>query len=773
MPVCGIIEVEDNTMNDTSYSRYDISQELLQKRYLKRDPTGNIIETPQQMYMRVARTAAEVEKQYNGTEAQVQQLSEVFYKLMADGLFQPNSPTLMNAGEKEGLLSACFVLPVNDSIDEIFQAVRNTAIIQKAGGGTGFTFDRLRPAGDLVGSTGGMTSGPISFWKVIAETTNAIQQGAHRRGANMGMMTIEHPDIVKFVHAKQDPEAFHNFNISVKITDRFFDTLHNNPNAPHVVTNLRTGLAYVLPKSIPVHTYRLQDLELKDNQKGPCFSVQDVWQMIVDNAYATGEPGICFIDRINRDNPTPHLGSISTTNPCGEQPLMDYEACNLGSINVSKFVQPDRGDLDWEKLAQTFQYAVRFLDNVIDVNYWPIPEIREMSLGNRKIGLGIMGFADALVLLGIRYDSDEAVMLADKLGNSIQTAAHKASETLARERGSFPNWKGSVWDREYHKPMRNAACSTIAPTGSISIIAGCSSGIEPIYKTACKRLALDSSEFIQIHPLLERVGTEQGWMTDEVRAKLRSGEPANKIKEIPRELSDVLITAHEISPQWHVRMQAAFQTHIDNAVSKTVNLPAQATIQDVDRIFKLAYKLGCKGITVYRDNCRPKQVLSGATESHPSEDERTVPRARPKTTSGLSTKFRMGCGTLFVTVNRDEKGICEVFANLGKAGGCPSQTEATCRAVSAALRSGVDPMVMIDQLSKIRCLSTAVARKTNNEVDVLSCPDAIARALREAVGLSEEKEVPLFRQTCEDCGRAMRREANCAVCDFCGISRCG
>lgn len=768
-----MIKLRNKELAESGFSQPDISLEVLKRRCLLKDHEGNIIETPEQMYMRVATTIAEVESKYGVARQMIQLLCEIFYKLMASGKFLPNSPTLMSAGQPEGLLSACFVLPVNDSINEIFEAVRNTALIQKAGGGTGFAFDKLRPTGDIVASSGGTTSGPISFWRVIAETTNAIQQGAHRRGANMGMMSVEHPDILKFIHAKQDMTSFNNFNISVKVTDSFMNALCETPNAQHMVTNPRTQQSYVIPRTVDLHTYRIQDLTPVDERRDDCFTVLEIWKMITTNAHTTGEPGVCYIDRVNEDNPTPALGSINATNPCGEQPLLDFEACNLGSLNISKFVLPDGSDLDWEALGEATDFSVRFLDDVIEANHWPIPEIMNISLGNRKIGLGIMGFADTLVLLGIRYDSDEAVDFAKRLSGFIQDKAHQASRKLAQQRGSFPNWQDSIWNTDRQIPMRNAACTTIAPTGSISIIAKCSSSIEPIFKLVYKRRALDGTEFVQLHPLLERLGAKQGWLNEQIRAELISGVDPREIRGIPVDLGEIFVTAHEIAPEWHVRVQAAFQSNVDNAVSKTVNLPADATVDDVDRIFKLAYKLRCKGVTVYRDNSRNNQVLSAVQTSQISIGETSRPRSRPRTTIGQTSKFRMGCGTLFVTVNRDEEGICEVFANLGKAGGCPSQTEATCRAMSAALRSGVDPRVMIDQLHGIRCMSAAVAKKSNKGVDVLSCPDAIARALEEAMDSKDVAYKPPFRRTCEECGHPMRWEANCAVCDFCGHSNCG
>jgi len=763
-----MIELNNTGIVESEIVQHDISLEVLKRRCLHKDHDGNVIETPKQMYMRVAKTIAEVESKYGVAKQIIQLLTEIFYKLMAGGQFLPNSPTLMNAGHTEGLLSACFVLPVNDSINEIFEAVKNTALIQKAGGGTGFAFDKLRPTGDIVASSGGTTSGPISFWRVIAETTNAIQQGAHRRGANMGMLSVEHPDILKFIHAKQDLTSFNNFNISVKITDAFMNTLRKNPNAPHIVTNPRTAQIYFIPRTVSLHSYRIQDLKPLGRDKNNCYTVQDIWKIIITNAHATGEPGVCYIDRVNEDNPTPELGSINATNPCGEQPLLDYEACNLGSLNISKFVVPDSSDLDWQALGEATEYAVRFLDDVIDANHWPIPEIRDISLGNRKIGLGIMGFADVLVLLDIRYDSDKAVNFAKRLGQFIQEHAHEASQKLAEKRGSFPNSHGT----NYHTHMRNATCTTIAPTGSISIIAKCSSGIEPIFSLAYRRRALDGAEFVQLHPLIERLGAEQGWMNERVRAELLSGADIRQIGSVPKKIAEVLVTAHEITPEWHVRIQAAFQSNIDNAVSKTVNLPVNATIDDVDRIFQLAYDLNCKGVTVYRDNSRQSQVLSTVQISEQPGEIALGPRPRVRVTTGKTSKFRMGCGTLFVTVNRDDKGICEVFANLGKAGGCPSQSEATCRAISAALRSGVDPKVMIDQLGGIRCLSAAVARKANKGVDVLSCPDAIARALEEALEGADIAQKYRYVRKCPECGQILRFESGCDVCD-CGYSKCG
>ncbi|MFH1613775.1 MAG: TSCPD domain-containing protein [Planctomycetota bacterium] len=550
--------------------------------------------------------------------------------------------------------------------------------------------------------------------------------------------------------------------------------LLNNPDAIHVVINPRTGKKYAIPRSVKAGSYTIADLvPVEKATVEDCFTTKEIWDIIVKNAWSNGEPGILYEDEINRTNTTPHIGRIESPNPCGEQPLLPYEACILGSIDVSKFVDTGSIDLDWDKLAETTTLAVRFLDDMIDANHYPITKIRETTLGNRRIGLGVMGFAYMLILRGVRYGSDESIEIAGKLASFIQEHAHKASEQLAKKRGSFPNWKGSLWDVKYHRPMRNATCTTIAPTGSISRIAGTSSSIEPIYSITTKSLILDGQEFIQSDPLIERLGNEQGWLTDKVRDLLIQGVPPKEIPEIPQRLADVLVTAHEVTPEEHVRIQAAFQKHTDNAVSKTVNLSSDATIEDVDKIFRLAHQLNCKGITVYRDGCRDNQVISAAHKNTGPSPNEIKPRPRAPKTTGETTKYTMGCGKLYVTVNKDERGLCEVFANLGKAGGCPAQSEATCRIISAAIRSGVEPAVLIEQLKGIRCLSTVSRRKTNKDINVLSCPDAIARAIKEALGQNDNQtEISLINK-CPDCSYPLRRESGCNVCDNCGYSKCG
>ena len=728
------------------------------------------------MFRRVASVVAGVEEQYGTPRSARQAWENAFYHLMASGDFLPNSPTLMNAGRDGGMLSACFVLSVPDSINGIFEALKQTAQVQKAGGGTGFAFDQLRPTGDLVTSSGGTTSGPISFMGVFAAATSAIQQGAFRRGANMGMMSIHHPDILRFITAKDLPGALGNFNLSVKVTDRFMANLKNNPSRPHIVQNPRTGDEYAIPKTVAPNAYTLADLVPTDCTNGDCFTAADVWDLIVSHSHRTGEPGICFIDTVNRDNPTPDCGRIEATNPCGELPLLPNEACNLGSINLPRFVTPDGRDLDWRRLRKVIRRAVRFLDNVIDANNYPTSQIRQMTLANRKIGLGVMGFADMLILRGIRYDSPEAETLARTIAGFLKETAHTASKRLARIKGHFPNWPASRWAQPPERAMRNAACTAIAPTGSISIIAGCSSGIEPIYSLATARLALDGQEFFELHPLLERLGREQGWLTQTVQDAIVQGQPLGKIPGVPGPIAELFVTAHAVSPQWHVRLQTAWQISIDGAVSKTVNLPAHATLQEVDQIFRFAHELGSKGITMYRDGSRTGQTLSQPGHTMPQGSSRFMgPRDRALVTTGRTFKARVGCGTIFTTVNRDATGVCEVFAALGKAGGCPAQSEATARAVSIALRCGIDPTVLIDQLKGIRCLSTCIARKDNHDIVALSCPDAIAQAIEQA--LADEplhRPVPVAdRRQCSHCNQPMRREAGCFVCDRCMFNSCG
>ncbi len=552
--------------------------QVLARRYLLRDENGKIKETPKQMLKRVASAVARAEEKFGHLPDKTY---EEFFELMVNLDFLPNSPTLMNAGTEMGQLSACFVVPVEDSLEGIFEAVKAMALIQKSGGGTGFSFSRLRPKGDIVRSTKGIASGPVSFMKVFDVTTDVIKQGGKRRGANMGILRVDHPDIFEFVTAKKEEGSFNNFNLSVAVTDEFMEAVKKD--STYYLVNPRSG------------------------KKIKKVKARSVFDLIVANAWKTGDPGLVFIDEVNRKNPTPHLGQIESTNPCGEQPLLPYESCNLGSINLSKMVR--NGKVNWKKLEKTVKKAVQFLDDVIEVNQFPLPQIAKMTLQNRKIGLGVMGLAEFLILLGIPYDSQKALHVAQKVMKFISEKAREASVELGLKRGSFPSFKGSLWEKKGFPAMRNATCTTIAPTGTISIIANTTSGIEPLFALVYIREALEGIRLIEVNPVFETWLKEKGW-ADKKRllAIAREGSLKN-LSEFPPEWRRLFVTALDIEVDWHVKMQAAFQKYTDNAVSKTVNLPADSTPDDVRRIFLLAYDLKCKGITVYRYGSRKEQVL--------------------------------------------------------------------------------------------------------------------------------------------------------------------
>jgi len=737
----------------------DNALRVLERRYLSKDGDGKVIETPQELFHRVARHIASAESHYDD-KADVSSWEEAFYQLMTNLDFLPNSPTLMNAGHELGQLSACFVLPIEDSMESIFDAVKYTALIHKSGGGTGFSFSRLRPTSDRVGSTGGIASGPVSFMRAFDVTTDVIKQGGMRRGANMAILNVEHPDILKFITAKEDPEALTNFNLSVAVTDKFMKAVEKGTD--YNLMNPRTR-------------------EVTDK-----LNAKEVFDKIVDMAWRTGDPGIVFIDEINRHNPTPKLGKIESTNPCGEQPLLPFESCNLGSINLSKMVadKDSQPYIDYDKLSQTVKLAVRFLDDVIEVNQFPLPEITEMTKTTRKIGLGVMGFADMLIQLGIPYDSEQGLVVAEEIAHFISEEADKASIELAEERGVFPAFQKSIYATPDGPRFRNASRTTIAPTGSLSIIANCSSGIEPLFALSYVRHILEGEEFIEVNPYFEETAKSGGFYSQNLMKQLAEGKRLKDIEEVPEEIKKLFIPAHDISPEWHVKMQAAFQKFTDSAVSKTVNFPHDATPEDVAKVYMLAYQEGLKGITIYRDRSRESQVLTVGEEVKKPEGK-LAPRKRPKVTTGITERVNTGCGYIYVTVNFDSRGISEVFSTLGKAGGCAAaQLEAISRLISLALRSGIDVDSIVKHLRGIRCPSIAWEQGHA----ILSCADAIASVLekyiREKTETNEKSTNPntpsqnpelvkSWAGQCPDCGGPLIYQEGCNICLACGFTKCG
>ena len=723
---------------------------VLERRYLKRDKEGKILETPVQMFHRVADTIASAEKKFN-EQADTAVIAEEFFRMISQLEFLPNSPTLMNAGRELGQLSACFVLPVGDSMEEIFDAVKFTALIHKSGGGTGFSFSRLRPANDVVLTTKGISSGPISFMRVFDVATETIKQGGTRRGANMGILRVDHPDIMDFIMCKADKKQLNNFNISVGLTEAFMQAVEKDEN------------------------YDL--INPRDGQNSGTLNARKVFNRIITQAWENGEPGIVFLDRLNRDNPTPHIGTIESTNPCGEQPLLPYESCNLGSINLGKMVQG--GQIDWKRLKEVVHLAVHFLDNVVEINNYPLPQIAAMTMGNRKIGLGVMGWADMLIQLGIPYDTEEAVELACKVMSFINEEGHSASQSLAKTRGAFPNFKGSLYDKKGAPAIRNATVTTIAPTGTISIIANASSGVEPLFAVSYIRQVMDNDILVEVHPLFEAIAKEKGFYSPELMQKIAEHGTLRDIQEIPQDIRNLFVTAHDITPDVHIRMQAAFQKNTDNAVSKTVNFANGATVQDVARVYELAYKLDCKGVTIYRDGSRDQQVLSVAKKEQPdaaaapAKDTSTSKRERPKVLKGWTYQMQTGCGPLYVTVNEDSTGLFELFTTMGKAGGCAaSQSEAIGRMVSLAWRSGLQARQVIKQLQGISCHSPSGF----GENKVLSCADAVAKAIQAHLsangGKVQHTKRVFLKGACPDCGGIVEHEGGCAVCRLCGYSEC-
>ncbi|MHC4267099.1 MAG: adenosylcobalamin-dependent ribonucleoside-diphosphate reductase [Planctomycetota bacterium] len=561
------------------------SRIVLEERYLKKNRLGEVIETPEEMFSRIAGNIALADAKYK-SNVDIGILEHQFQSVMANQEFLPNSPTLMNAGREFQQLAACFVLPIEDSIESIFNAIKHAALIHQSGGGTGFSFSNIRPRNDIATTSGGRASGPVSFMKVFNEATEAINLGGFRRGANMAVLKIDHPDILEFITAKDSEGSLVNFNISVAITDKFMTALQNNSKYPLV--NPRNGAV----------------------KRELC--TREIFDKLIHAAWKNGEPGAIFIDTINKTNPTPYVGDIESTNPCGEQPLLPYESCVLGSINLTKMLTQDNGNyiINWEKLSDTIKLGVHFLDNVIDMNTFPLIDVERITKGNRKIGLGVMGFADMLIRMGMPYDSVDALNIAEKLMSFISKEADIASSRLAEERGVFPNFEKSELNKPDLPKLRNATRTTIAPTGTLSIIANCSFGIEPLFALSYSHHILEKKYISGLHPLFENEAREKGFYSPDLVKEISTKGSIKNIKGIPEDVKQVFVTSRDISPEWHIRMQAAFQKHVDNAVSKTINFPKDTTKEDVERSFILAYESGCKGITIYRDKSRMSQALS-------------------------------------------------------------------------------------------------------------------------------------------------------------------
>ena len=795
---------------------------VLERRYLVKDDLGKPVERPQDLFWRVARTIAAPDRTYGASDRAVESLAETFFELMATRVWMPNSPTLMNAGRPLGQLSACFVLPVEDALSNgrsgIYDTLRAMALVHQSGGGTGFSFSRLRPKNDVVRSTMGVASGPVSFMKLYDASTDVVKQGGTRRGANMGILRVDHPDVMDFIHCKDDLTQVTNFNISVAVTDAFMDAVAE-------------GRSYDL-------------LHPRTHQAVGQLDAREVFKKIVHGAWKTGEPGVFYIDRANHYNPVPHLGSYEATNPCGEQPLLPYDVCNLGSINVGLFVK--NGDVDWDGLRTAVHLCTHFLDNVIDANKYPLAEIDDLAKRIRRIGLGIMGWADLLVRLGIGYNSDAGVALGRKLMAFIDAESKVASEKLAERRGTFAEWDRSIWGPdatcarnakgERVRPMRrlrNCNLTTVAPTGTISIIAGCSSGIEPLFAVAFMRnqagvLMPDVNEDFVV------IAKREGWHSEDLMKQIAEAGHIH-FDAVPEQWQHVFVTAHDVTPEWHIQMQAAFQDFTDSAISKTCNFANDATEEYVERIYRYAYQLGCKGVTVYRDGARENQVLStgstakkvqeGATAGkdalaealsriaeletelqltkdrlHDVEAEnlqRRAKRSRPDLLKGSTRRVESPLGTMYVTITEDDKGQpFEVFMSLGKAGGAlMADVEAVGRLISLALRSGVPLPEIYRQLRGISS-DRAVGLGPNK---VMSVPDAIGIAIekwmQDKQGVQQDLLAPSpvvpsaagstapllggrgpeqdFIGACPDCGSQLAFIEGCAKCHVCGFSECG
>jgi ribonucleoside-diphosphate reductase alpha chain len=762
------------------------AMKVMKERYLARDSQGRQ-ETPEDMCWRVATAVATAEEQWGRSSEAIEAVAEEFYNVMVENLFLPNSPTLMNAGTNNGLgYSACFVLPIEDSIEGIFDAIKYAALIHKSGGGTGFAFSRLRPKGSQVRTTAGVASGPVSFMRVFDAATEQVKQGGRRRGANMGILRVDHPDILEFINSKLQG-GITNFNISVAATDRFMEALAKN------------------------QSYEL--IDPRTQQVTGTLPAHQVFEQIIRAAWETGDPGMVFIDRINasRANPVPDIEQIEATNPCGEQPLGPNDACNLGSINLVKFAQSsDHGyrnghghsdRIDWAELERVVRVAVRFLDDVIEVNPYPLPAIDEAVKRNRRIGLGVMGWADLLLELEIPYDSAEALALADRLMGFIERVGHEESARLATEREPFPRWSQSIYRHE--KPLRNSTVTTVAPTGTISIIAGCSSGIEPLFAVAYSHIVGDR-HLTFVNPQFEHLAKARGFYSDALMAKVAATGTVRGVSEVPADVQQVFVTAHHIAPEWHVRMQAAFQRHLDNGCSKTINMPHAATVEDVGQAYLLAYEVGCLGITVFRDGSKTDQVLHVGTagkapeaverpavpggkemdEPPAPESERQVVKPRPRKVQGVTYRVATPLGTAFITVNiNGNEEPFEVFANVGKAGSdTASVSEAVGRLISMILRLP-SPLTPTERLREVVGQLKGIGGGRHlgyGRARIRSLPDAIAQVLAEHLGITEVEEAAPSQSMpesvgdlCPECGQAtLVFEEGCQKCYSCGYTEC-
>lgn len=798
----------------------DNAKTVLERRYLAKDEKGKVCETPEELFARVAINISLADKKYY-EKADIKKTTKEFYDMMSEFYFMPNSPTLMNAGRVLQQLSACFVLPIDDDMNSIMQTLYDTVMVHKSGGGTGFSFSRLRPNGSIIRSTNGTSPGPLSFIRMYNNTTEEVKQGGTRRGANMGILRVDHPDVINFIYAKQDDKAITNFNLSVVLTDRFMQAVHKsqyyhliNPHTKtHYTLEQLSLIQHQTHKDAPslrissdnkkvIDTHTDEEIGvIRDNDV--LLNARKVFDLIVRMAWNNGEPGIVFLDKINEANPTPELGEIESTNPCGEQPLLPYESCNLGSINLARFVKKE--EIDYERLRKVLHTVVHFLDNVIDMNKYPLKQIESMTLANRKIGLGVMGFADMLIQLGIPYNSEKGIKMGERIMKFIDDESKKASVELAKTRGVFPNFKNSIYDKNSKNfkgknlLLRNASTTTIAPTGTISIIAGASSGIEPLFAVAFKRKHIlhKGDELVEVNLLFEKKAKDSGFYSKELMNEVCDKGTIQDIEKIPKEVRKVFVTSHDINPEYHIKMQAAFQKHTDNAVSKTVNFSNKATEEDIRQVYETAYELNCKGVTVYRDGSREEQVLNIMKKKEEKKElvkkGVLIKKKRPIVVIGATRKMITGCGNLYVTINQDEKGeIFEVFNQIGKGGGCAdSQAEAIGRLTSLALRFGIHPKEIIKELRGISC-HRPFGFGPNR---VLSCSDAIGKAIEKHIQetgvilgpppaqseLSTYTEIPVGGEikevrltgACPVCGGPLVHAEGCIICAAnCGYSEC-